>query len=73
MKKKYYYAGEFAKYMRLSEHKERINRQTGILSRYKLFFNKPNKLFRQPLVGLGMLFMKTCEFGFGGIGYLIKK
>ena len=73
VKKKYYYAEGFAKYMGLSEHKEKINKQTGILSRYKLFFNKPNKLFRSPVVGLGMLFMKTCEFGFGGIGYLIKK
>ncbi|MEA1962844.1 MAG: glycosyltransferase [Patescibacteria group bacterium] len=73
MKKKYYYAWEFAKYMSLSEHREKINKQTGILSRYKLFFNKPNKLFRSPVVSLGMFFMKTCEFGFGGFGYLSAK
>jgi hypothetical protein len=25
------------------------------------------------MLGAGMLFMKTCEFVFGGAGYLIKK
>jgi len=73
VKKKYYYAGEFAKYMRTSPHKEKVNNQTGIIFRYKLFLSNPKKLFRRPLVGLGMLFMKTCEFGFGGIGWLIKR
>ena len=73
VKKKYYYAGEFAKYAKSSKHRENVGHQTGIVSRYKLFLSNPKKLFRHPLVGLGMLFMKTCEFGFGGVGLLISK
>ncbi len=73
IKKKYYYAGEFAKYMKTSEHKEKVGAQTGILNRYKLFLNNPKKLFKNPIIGLGMLFMKTCELGFGGVGYLVKR
>lgn len=38
-----------------------------------LFFYQPKKLFKNPIIGLGMLFMKTCEFGFGGIGYFVGK
>ncbi|MCK5320724.1 glycosyltransferase [Candidatus Parcubacteria bacterium] len=72
VRNKYYYAGEFAKYMRANRDTEAMNKQTGILARYKLFFNDPIKLFRNPLVGLGMLFMKSCEFGFGGVGYLLE-
>ncbi len=72
VKKKYYYAGEFAKYTKNSKHRESVGHQTGFISRYKLFLSKPKKLFRHPFIGPGMLFMKTCEFGFGGVGYLIK-
>lgn len=73
VKKKYYYAGEFAKYMKANKDTEAMNRQTGVLARYKLFLNNPIKLFRCRLVGLGMLFMKTCEFGFGGVGWLVRR
>ncbi len=73
VKKKYYYAGEFAKYVKSSQHREKVSSQTGIINRYKLFLSNPKKLFKNPIVGLGMLFMKTCEFGFGGVGYLIKR
>lgn len=47
-----------------------FNKQSSILEKYKLFFSDPKKLFENPVVGFGMLFMKTCEFGAGGIGYL---
>lgn len=73
IKKKLYYAQLFATYAKDSNNKQRVGQQTSILGRYALFFSHPTKLFRRPILGLGMLFMKTCEFGFGGVGYLLAK
>lgn len=73
IKKKFYYAQKFSKYVEKSRDDEIVKSQTSILKRYWLFFSQPVKLFRNPFFGLGMLFMKTCEFGFGGIGYLVGK
>lgn len=70
IKKKFYYAQKFAKYAEKNKQNEVMKSQTGILSRYWLFLSHPIKLFRNPVVGIGMLFMKTCEFGFGFFGYL---
>ncbi|MFA5993854.1 MAG: glycosyltransferase [Parcubacteria group bacterium] len=71
IKKKFYYAGKFSAYTKENQNKGKIAKQTGIINRYKLFFSQPKKLFKNPIIGLGMLFMKTCEFGFGGVGYLV--
>lgn len=68
--KKYYYAGKITGYTGKREHAEAQAKQTSVLSRYKLFLSDPFKLFRHPLLGAGMLFMKTCEFGFGGAGII---
>ena len=73
IKKKFYYAEKFINYAQTNKTTEKFKKQTNIISRYKLFFSQPIRLFRHPLIGLGMLFMKTCEFFFGGAGYLIKK
>ncbi len=73
LKKKYYYSQKFAEYLAANKATEQVGSQIGILSRYKLFFTKPGKLFRNPVLGVGMLFMKTCEFGFGGVGFLVVK
>jgi len=73
IKKKFYYASEFVKYAEKNKDQDRTKKQKGIISRYKLFLSRPRELFRDPILGLGMLFMKTCEFGLGGIGYLIAK
>jgi len=73
IKKKMYYAKEFAKYTSKTSSTENVQNQTNIVGRYALFFSKPKKLFRNPILGIGMLFMKTCEFGFGGIGYLLAR
>jgi glycosyltransferase involved in cell wall biosynthesis len=70
LKKKYYYAQQFSKYLEANKSTEQTQSQAGIAARYSLFLSKPTKLFKSPFVGMGMLFMKTCEFGFGGIGYL---
>lgn len=73
LKKKYYYAIKFSKYLKKTDAAEKVRSQTSILARYKLFFRHPKKLFRNPLLGVGMIFMKSAEFGFGGLGLLISK
>jgi len=73
IKKKFYYAGKFVKYVDNFQNKKRVAKQTGILNRYKLFLSQPKRLFKNPILGIGMLFMKTCEFVFGGAGYFIGK
>ncbi|MCX6759632.1 MAG: glycosyltransferase [Candidatus Nealsonbacteria bacterium] len=73
IKKKFYYAGEFTNYAGKNKDSKRFKKQTRIFSRYKLFFSQPKKLFKNPIIGIGMLFMKTCEFVFGGAGYFMEK
>lgn len=72
LKKKYYYAQKFASYQSKTKH-ENVEMQTGPITRYKLFFSKPGKLLANPFIGLGMLFMKTAEFGVGFAGLLKGK
>lgn len=71
--KKFYYAGKILKYKENNSNQEKIVKQTGIINRYKLFLSQPKKLFKNPIVGFGMIFMKICEFGFGGVGYFLGK
>lgn len=73
IKKKYYYAQKFSHYINVNRSEIKIAQQTGIISRYLLFFSSPRKLFSSPFLGLSMIFMKTCEFGVGGVGYMIGK
>jgi glycosyltransferase involved in cell wall biosynthesis len=70
LKKKYYYAKKFAKYLEANKQTTQAQSQTGIVARYALFLSKPSKLFRKPHLGLGVLFMKTAEFGVGGVAYV---
>lgn len=70
VKKKLYYARLFASYKHASKDRESVAKQTSLLGRYWLFLSQPQKLLRNPLLGMGMLFMKTCEFFFGGLGFL---
>ena len=73
LKKKYYYAQKFAKYLAANKNRPSTGSQTSILTRYGLFFSRPFQLFKRPDLGIGMLFMKTMEFAFGGFGYLIVR
>ena len=73
IKKKFFYAQKFSVYADKNKNLEKMSKQTGILKRYKLFFSQPKKLFKNPMLGMGMIFMKTCEFGFGGVGYIVNK
>ena len=73
MRKKFYYSQKFASYVSFNQSEKNLKRQTGIAGRYLLFFSNPRKLFGNPFLGLSMLFMKTCEFGVGGVGYFVGK
>lgn len=73
VRKKWYYASAFKRYLRKRGSGGATRNQTGIFARYGLFFSDPKKLFARPVVGLGMLFMKTCEFGAGAMGYLFSE
>jgi len=73
-RKKYYYSKRLDLYKANSEkNKENFELQSSLVARYRLYFSKPKELFKNPFVGAGMLFMKTCEFGAGGLGYLSSK
>ena len=73
LRKKLYYAKKFAKYTRKNKTEKNIQNQTSIISRYWIFLSQPKKLLKNPLLGLGMLFMKTCKFEFGGLGMVVSK
>jgi glycosyltransferase involved in cell wall biosynthesis len=72
-RKKFYYAKTLDLYIHKDTNQDRLNKQTSILRRYGVFFANPTKLFKNPLLGFGMLFMKTCEFAAGASGYLVGK
>jgi glycosyltransferase involved in cell wall biosynthesis len=71
LEKKYYYASKLAVY-KVNNQKYFI-KQANLLVRYKLYFSKPKLLFSNPFIGIGMLFMKTCEFSAGGVAYFYSK
>lgn len=73
VRKKYYYVQRFSEYKQKYGSAKVVRQQGSLLARYRLFFSHPVKLLRNPVLGVGMLFMKTCEFGFGAIGYLMAK
>ena len=73
LQKKYYYAGKSAAYLAKNPVDSKLASQEGPIQRYKLFFSQPGRLLHNPIVGFGMLLMKTCEFGFGGMGYLASR
>lgn len=72
LRKKFYYAGLARAYLRRNNVGSKLTSDAGPIQRYKLFLSQPKKLFVNPIVGLGMLFMKTCEFGFGALGYVFS-
>jgi len=72
LNKKLYYARHARAYLIKSNPITR-QRHAGPIQRYKLFLSNPTKLFRQPLIGLGMLFLKTAEYAAGASGYYLTK
>ncbi len=67
--KMYYYAQHAAEYFAKNPTRSALTDQSGPLQRYKLFFSRPGKLLRNPLLGIGMLVLKTAEYASGGLGY----
>lgn len=67
LQKKYYYSIHIPKYINKNGGKLNIM----VWDRYRLFFSNPKKLFKNPLLGIGLLFMKTSEFAAGAVGYLV--
>jgi hypothetical protein len=72
-KKKFYYAATLNQYIQKRSNQNRLQKQTSIVRRYAVFFAHPAKLFADPILGLGMLFMKTCEFAAGFLGLLTSR
>jgi glycosyltransferase involved in cell wall biosynthesis len=72
LKKKNYYAKTSDKYFSKVNNVDYFKKQASILERYRLFFSDYKRLFSNPSLGIGMLFMKTAEFVAGGIGYLFR-
>jgi hypothetical protein len=73
LRKKYYYGKRLPLYMNKKTNVQYGLRQGSIIARFGLFFSKPGKLFAKPHVGFGMLFMKLCEMGALGTGFLVGK
>lgn len=73
MKKKYYYAKNLNVYKTDPANKQNFSKQASLLKRYLLFLSNPEKLFKTPKYGIGMLFMKTMEFASGFFGLISSK
>jgi glycosyltransferase involved in cell wall biosynthesis len=69
VRKMYYYGQHAAEYFAKNPTRSAVTDQSGPLARYKLFFSRPGKLFRNPIVGIGMLVLKTSEYAAAGFGY----
>lgn len=70
LKKKFYYARHLAKYSKKG-HNGAKSKQFSPFLRFGLYLSHPIKLFKDPVVGLGMIFMKKCEFFVTFVGLLI--
>jgi glycosyltransferase involved in cell wall biosynthesis len=73
LKKKYYYSKKISEYKQKSIHTKTTSVQLNPFHRYRLFFSKPTKIYQDPVLFLGMLFMKTAEMFVGFIGMYIKR
>ena len=73
LKKKFYYAQQLSSYTAKHENQSFTTSDQGPIARYKLFFSRPGHLFRKPLLGCAMLYMKTAEYAYGGVGILLVR
>lgn len=71
--KKYYYASKMRFYLNKSDSGGASGQAGNVIQRYVLFLSDPIKLFRNPFIGIGMLFLKTSEYAMGFIGFLLSK
>lgn len=73
LKKKFYYSRQIKNYALKNKNSKSFSVQSNPINRYKLFLSNPKKLFADPLLGIGMLFMKTSEFFVGAVGILFSR
>lgn len=71
LEKKFYYSKSLRVYKK--DNSLELFKQGNVFKRYLLFFSKPKKLFSNPLVGFGMLIMKTGEFIAEGLAFILTK
>jgi len=69
LKKRFYYNKGFMQYYTSAPARPAVS----VLRYYKLYFSRPLRLLKNPFYGLGMLYMKTCEFGTGVLSLLTAK
>lgn len=69
----YYYGHGLDAYRSVEANRENFQKQYNIFKRYRLFFSSPRMLFEDPVLGIGVLFMKACEFASWGAGFLVGK
>ncbi len=69
IKKKFYYSLYIGRYIEGTKEGWLTNKQINPFFRYYFFLKNIKLLFRDPLVGLGLIYLKTCEYivGLGGI------
>lgn len=72
LRKKYYYGRKMSGYIQKHVNRSDAGKQASLLRRYVLFLSKPSLLKQNPIVGIGMLFLKTAETTALGIGYLLN-
>ena len=71
VRKMYYYAHAASTFFANNPTASVLTDQSGPIERYKLFFSHPIKLLKNPVVGIGMLTLKTAEYAAGGAGMMI--
>lgn len=71
-KKKFYYGKKISTFTLKNDNSEVGTNQMGVVARYKMFLKDPKKLFSNPLVGTGLLVLKTVEFSAIALGMLIS-
>lgn len=66
----YYYGHGLDAYISVEANRDNFRKQYSVLQRYRLFFSNPAMLLSDPVLGVGMLFMKLCEFASWGAGFV---
>lgn len=73
IRKNFYYGRKIGNYTKKEINEKQKKTQGSIIQRYALYLSQRDKLFAEPIVGLGLLFMKTCEFGSAGFGFIVNR
>jgi len=73
MKTNYYYGHNLDAYLSVRANRKYFRKQYNIIRRYALFFSDPKRLFRNPILGLGTLFMKACDSAAWATGFLVAR